>query len=209
MSLSLKTLHKYWKSAAMAATSYTGDSPLFLVDYLLRAVRVVVLLSIWRVVFAGKTDASGLTLEEVLTYTLIAEVFAEQLTPRTNLTNALWDGSIATHMLRPISLFGQFFAEMFGRWLFGLGIFSLPLLFIAPLLRVHPEPASLGAALAFVPSLALGVSVGLAIEFIFGPLMIYLEQSSWAIDRLRLAVGTLLSGALLPLALLPWHLGAI
>src|SRR4029078_56355 len=124
--------------AAMAATSYTGDSPLFLVDYLLRAVRVVVLLSIWRVIFAGKSDASGLTLDVVLTYTLIAEVFAEQLTPRTDLTNALWDGSGAPAMLQPISLFGQFSAEMFGRWLFGLGIFSVPLLLVAPLLGVHP-----------------------------------------------------------------------
>ena len=58
--------------------------------------RVAVLLSIWRLVFAGKGAVSGMTLGAVLTYTLIAEVFGEQLTCRTQLDVALWEGTVAT-----------------------------------------------------------------------------------------------------------------
>ena len=65
------------------------------------------------------------------------------------------------------------------------------------------------AGLAFLPSLILAISVGLALDFILSGLMIYLEHSIYAAIRVRMAVTTLLSGAVLPLALLPWGLGAI
>jgi ABC-2 type transport system permease protein len=202
-------LRRYGKTAAMAATSYVGDSRLFLIDYLLRFVRVAVLLSIWRLIFAGKGAVSGMTLGTVLTYTFIAEVFGEQLTCRTQLDVALWEGTVATRFLQPMGLVGQFASDMCGRWLIGLGLFSLPLLLCAPLLGVNPLPASPGAAALFVPSLALAVSVGLALEFIFGGLVVASEQGVWVISRVRDAITTLLSGSLLPLALLPWGIGNV
>src|SRR5690242_1542721 len=126
------TLQKYSKTAAMTATGVVGDSPLFLLDYLLRFLRVMLLLAIWRTILAGKGVVSGMTLASVLTYTLIAEVFAEQLSCRTETVWAFWDGSIATRFIKPLGIFGQFAAEMFGRWGFHFGLFSLPLLLCAP-----------------------------------------------------------------------------
>jgi len=205
----MATLHKYWKTAALAGSSYIGDSPLFLLDYLLRFLRVAVLLAVWRAILAGKGPVSGLTLDAVLTYTLIAEVFAGQFSPRTELDFALWNGSIVGRMTQPLSLFGQFSAELAGRWLFEFAIFSLPLLLCAPLLGVDPRPASAGAAGLFAASLGLGISVGLAIEFIFGALLVLLALPLWAVNQVRAAVTTLLSGALLPLALLPEGVGAL
>jgi ABC-2 type transport system permease protein len=139
-----------------------------------------------------------------LTYTLIAEAFADPLNARTDLDTALWEGSIATRFLRPLGLFAQFVAETVGRWLFGFGVFSLPLLLLAPLLGVNPLPASIVHGLLFVPSLALAVSVGLALEFIFAAIIVRMESSVWAVNRMRAAVNTLLSGAIVPLPLLPW-----
>src|SRR5690349_8651573 len=104
----IRILHKYTKTAAMAASSYIGDSPLFLVDYLLRLLRVIALIAIWRTILAGKGPVSGLTLDAVLTYTLIAEAFGAQLAPRTNLDWALWQGTIVGRMLQPMGMFGQF-----------------------------------------------------------------------------------------------------
>jgi len=204
----MRTLHKYWKTAMMAAASYIGDSPLFLVDYLFRFLRVAVLLALWRVILAGKGSVSGMTLEAVLTYTLIAEVFGGQLAPRTSLDWTFWSGAIVGRMLQPLGIFGQFAAEMCGRWLFELSIFSLPLLLVAPLLGVSPLPAGPAAAVLFPISLLLGISVGLALEFIFGALLVLLALPLWAVNQVRAAVTTLLSGALLPLALLPAGAGA-
>lgn len=202
-------LAKYWKTAAMSATGYLGDSPLFLFDYLIRLLRVVVLLAIWRLILAGKEPVEGMTLPIVLTYTLIAEVFGPQLYPRTNLEGAFWEGSIVGRMLQPLNLFAQFSAEAAGKWLFELCAFSLPLLLLAPLLGVQPLPASLSGAGFFVVSLLLGISVGLALDFVFGALMVLLQLPIWGISQIRSALTTLLSGALLPLALLPPAVGAL
>jgi ABC-type uncharacterized transport system permease subunit len=206
---SVGVLHRYWKTAAMAATGFTGDSLLFLVDYLLRLIRVAVLLSIWRIVLTGRGPVSGLTLAAVLTYTLIAEVFADQLTPRTHLDEALWEGTIATRLLQPMNVVGQFAAEMWGQWAVNFALFSLPLLLLSPALGVDPRPAGWGAAALFVVSLLLAMSVGLALEFIFGSLVVAMQESVWLVAQVRRAITLLLSGAVLPLALLPWGLGDV
>jgi ABC-type uncharacterized transport system permease subunit len=203
------TLNKYYKTATMAAAGQVGDSSLFVMDYLLRFLRVAVLLSLWRTLLAGKGVVSGMTLSSVLTYTLIAEVFAEPLTCRTWLESAFWDGTIATRFLKPIGVFGQFAAEMCGRWMFGFGAFSLPLLLCAPLLGVDPRPASTLAGGLFLVSLVLAVLVGLALEYCFAALAVGMEWHPYAINSARAAIGTLLSGAFLPLALLPWGIGKL
>jgi ABC-type uncharacterized transport system permease subunit len=200
---------RYVSSAALAATSVAADGPLFLIEYLLRLVRVVVLISIWRLILAHRGAVSGYSLATVLTYTLVAEVFGEQLACKSELDTAFWEGSLVMRALRPMSLVGQFAAEMIGRWLPGLLFFSLPLLLAAPLLGARPYPADAGAALAFAPSLALAVTVGLALEFLFAGLVLVFDQGIWIVSRIRGALTTLLSGALLPLALLPWGLGGI
>ncbi|HET9224344.1 MAG TPA: ABC-2 family transporter protein [Roseiflexaceae bacterium] len=205
----MSTLKRYWKTAAMAGASYVGDSPLFLLDYLLRFLRVAVLLALWRVILAGKGPVSGMTLEQVLTYTLIAEVFGAQLAPRTEVDRAFWRGEIILRLLQPLGIFGQYTAEMAGKWLFELFAFGLPLLLLAPLLGVNPLPADAAAAGLFLVSLALGISVGLALEFVFGALLVVLALPLWAVYNIRTAITTLLSGALLPLALLPAGVGAV
>jgi ABC-2 type transport system permease protein len=193
----------------MAAAAFAGDGPLFLIDYLLRFLRVALLLAIWRTLLAGRGAVSGMTLPAVLTYTLIAEVFAEQLACRSEIADSFWDGTIATRFLKPIGITGQFTSEMLGRWLFGFGVCSLPLLLCAPLLGVDPLPADLSAGCCFLLSLILAISVGLALEFIFAAIAIGAEMPPFATERIRRAIGAILSGAFIPLALLPWGLGSI
>jgi len=207
--MTLVTLRGYASTATMAATAYTGDSPLFVIDYLLRLLRVLVLFSLWRIILHGRGAVDGTTLDALLTYTLIAEVFADQFACRTELDTSLWEGSVAVRFLQPVNIVGQYTADMVGRWAFTACTFSVPLLLLAPLLGVHRAPASLSAGVAFVVSLLLGISVGLAMEFVFGSLLVALEQPVWLIRNLRVAVGALLSGMLVPLAILPWGIGAV
>lgn len=203
-----RRLAKYAKTASMAASGYIGDSPLFMFDYLMRVLRVLVLLSIWRIVLSEE-GASGLSLQAVLTYTLISEVFFSQLNPRTSLEDAFWQGSIAGRMAQPLGLFEQFTSEAVGRWFFEWCCFSIPLLLISPWLGVNVLPASAGAGLLFIVSLLLAISVGLALEYIFCALLVIWQLPMWAMLQMRSAVITLLSGAMLPLAFLPDLVGEI
>jgi ABC-type uncharacterized transport system permease subunit len=198
-----------WQTAMMAAAGQVGDSPLFLLDYLLRVIRVIVLLSIWRTILDGKGAVAGLTIGTVLTYTLIAEVFSEPLTCRTELAWMLHQGSIGPRFLWPMGIVAQFFSETFGRWWFGLAALSLPLLLVSPLLGVSVAPASPAAAGLFALSLILAITVGLALEFIFGALAANLEQNVYAVDRLRGGLTSLFSGVVLPLAVYPYGIGDV
>jgi len=193
----------------MAAAAFVGDSRLFAFDYALRLLRVLLLLALWREILGPDGETAGYTIAAVLTYTLIGEVFAEQLSARTELTQTFWEGTFLNRLLQPVGIVGIFVAEMVGRWLFSLAIFSLPLLLLAPLLGVDPRPVDPAAGALFLVSLVLSVSVGVAIDFIFGGVTVALEAPVWLIDYIRGAVAAVLSGAVLPLALLPWGLGAV
>jgi ABC-2 type transport system permease protein len=103
----------------------------------------------------------------------------------------------------------QIGAEMAGSWLLGLGAFSLPLLLTAPLLGVNPLPASSAAGALFLLSLALGIAVTVALDFIVASMMARYGWNTWDVDRMRSAFSALLSGAVIPLALLPWRLGEV
>lgn len=192
----------------MAAGAYF-DTPFFLLEYALRLLRVIILLALWRTVLQGKVAAGPMDLGQVLTYTLIAEVFARQLDLRTTLNESMWSGTLVVRFLRPMGLIRQFSSEMAGRWSLDLLLFSLPLIAIAPLLGVDPRPTDALPGLLFVVSLALSVVVGLAMEQLFGALVVAFEQPVWLIDWTRAAIAMLLSGQLLPLAYYPAGIGEV
>src|SRR5947209_19806116 len=151
-----------------------GDSPLFVLEYALRVLRVLVLLSLWRMILEGRPSSGGMPLGSVLTYTLISEVFAQQLQLRTTLKDAFWEGTLVIRFLRPMGLVRQLSAEMLGRWILDFLLFSIPLFLVAPLLGVDNRPVSIAAGWLFVPSLGLAVLVGLAMEQLFGAIIVAL-----------------------------------
>jgi ABC-type uncharacterized transport system permease subunit len=58
-------------------------------------------------------------------------------------------------------------------------------------------------------SLAFAICVGLAIDFIVAALTVALEQPVWLMQWVTHAIAAVLSGAMIPLALLPWGLGDV
>lgn len=197
------------KSGAMKATALVGDSPLYFVNFLLRLLRVVVLLTLWHSLLPAHGSTSGLTLAQVLTYTVMGEAVEQLLACRTWMEDSFWSGAIATRFLRPMGIFSQFTAEMMGPIVLGIVLFSLPLLALSPWLGVDPRPANAVAGLLFLVSLGLAVAVSLAMEYIFSGVAVAIQVHPYAINSLRAAVWAVLSGAFLPLALLPRGLGRV
>jgi ABC-2 type transport system permease protein len=198
------SVRQWLVTAWLAGSGAVTEGPAFLLDYLLRALRVAVLLSLWRIVLGGAADAP-VAIGAVLAYALLAEVLADQLHVRTTLADAFWQGTISQHFLRPMPLVPQFASEMLGGWLVNLALFSLPLVLAAPLFGVDLSPAS--ATAAFALSLALAIVLGLAFDFITAAVTVALEQPVWLVFWVRQAIAVVLSGAVVPLALLPWGLG--
>jgi ABC-2 type transport system permease protein len=203
------SFRKYIKTGAMTATGYFGDSPLFALDYLLIIVRVIVLMSIWRMIFTGRGEVGGMSLAMTLTYTIVSVIFGGLFTFHTTLADDFWDGRLATRFLRPMHIFMQYIVEALGTWAVNFCLLSVPLYCAAPLFGVNPLPRSVIHAGWFIVSLVLAVGVGAAIDLFFAALVVIFGNGAYAINRVRRAVSLLLSGAVLPLALLPWKIGDI
>jgi ABC-2 type transport system permease protein len=196
-------------TAALAASGQVHDGPLFLFDYALRALRVGVLLALWRVVFGAADEARlPMPLASVLTYTLLAEVFADLLAVRTGLWVAFWQGTIVGHFTRPMSVVAQFASVAAGSFALHFALFSVPLLAIAPWVGVELRPASAAAGALLPASLALAVAVGLALDFLFVGLGVALELPAFLFHSVRTAIAGVLGGSLVPLALYPAGIGA-
>lgn len=205
----MNLIRKFLSTAAMEANGSAGENSYFIVRFVFRILRVIVLLSVWRAIFAAKPQVLEQPMEVILTYTLIAEIFAEQLSPRTNIEWTLFDGGIAMHYLQPMGLALQFAARMVGRWLLGLALTSLPLVLLSPLLGVSVLPANMSAAPLFLLSLTLSAVVGVALDFVFAGLIVFMQGSAYVTGLVRVAIATLLSGAVLPLSVLPYGLGEV
>ena len=198
---------RWGATAWLSATGHVGESRLFLIDYAIRALRVAVLASIWTMLVAADPDASPLPLAALLSWVVLAEGFAQLIALESGLAQAFWQGTLVHYFLRPTGVARQFAAEGAGRALIDFVLFSLPLFAIAPLFGVSLAPASGAAGWLFPLSLALSLAVGLALEFVGGALALWSDQPIWLIDNARRTLVQLLSGALVPLAVLPWGLG--
>lgn len=199
----------YWQTVLISLGSNLGDPALYLVWCATGLIRVIVLISLWRMVLRPDEVAGGMSAASILTYTLVAAIFAQQMDVRTELADHIWNGTLVTRYLQPIGIVGIYAAELLGHWTFAFVTFSAPLLLLAPMFGVSPLPASPTHGGLFIVSLVLGVTVGLAVDFIFGAVLVGLRENIFAINQLRNGTGVLLAGGLLPLQLYPWGIGEV
>jgi ABC-type uncharacterized transport system permease subunit len=192
---------------AVTAPFAEGIWTLFIVA--LRFIRVLIMLAIWRTLIPSGASVSGYGHSAVLAYALVGEVFAPQLNVLTPIQGSLWNGAIAGRFTWPMPVATEFAAEMIGDWAVPFLLVSLPLLLLSPVLGVAVLPASVANLALFCVSLVLAIAVGLAIDMAYAVVTVRLGISVWLLDPLRGVVQALFSGAWVPLALLPFHLGAV
>ncbi len=171
--------------------------------YLIRAVTLLALLMIWHGLFSQGADTGGLTLPQMLSYTLMSSVLYPLLNVRTPASSWLHDGTMLGLYQRPVSLFGQLAAHTVGGWAMYLAIFSIPVIVIGALCGIPVRPASAW----FVPSLILAVAEGFAVDYLFTCLLIRMKNMEWPVHAIREALNVMLTGALIPFAALPWGIG--
>lgn len=197
-------MQKYTATARMCLKeqSYFGMAELARI-YLIRAATLLAMLGIWHALFMLGADLDGLTLEQMMTYTLLSTALHPLLHVRTPASSWLHDGSMLSLYQRPASIFGQLTAHTVGGWLMQLCVFSLPVMVIGALAGINLKPASGW----FFVSLALAVAQGFAVDYLFTCLMIRLRNLEWTMHSIRQALTAMLTGAVIPFAALPWGLG--
>lgn len=200
-------LTKHLKTAQMTSQNLTnGGIAYLMLGYMLRIFYVIPLLLLWRSLMAGGVEV-GMSLSQMLTYTFLGAILSEVLVVKTPASNWLYEGLIISLYQRPMGIFSHLMAQTVGGWIPDLVLFTLPMALAAPIFGVT---LSMGAgSLWFIPSLLLCISLGFAVDFLFACLTIRMRNSSWLVYAIRGAVIALLSGSVIPFAILPFGLGRV
>lgn len=173
-------------------------------SHFVKVIQLVVLVLLWRGYAAAGAGLGGLSLDQLLCYTLISFVLRQQLNILTPATSAMWEGSVIGRYPRPAPVSLSFASETVGRWWLPYGLFfGLPALLVAPLLGIRVLPASAGAFGLFLLSLGLSVIIGFAMDLILAAFAMRLKNAMWIAHQIREAIYNLFSGALIPFALFP------
>jgi viologen exporter family transport system permease protein len=170
--------------------------------------RVYILRSLWTALYAQNAAPAGLPLHSMITYatvamlmSLILEVDATRL-----IREKLREGTIATDLMKPISVPFYFFSD-------GLGQTVLHALLVVPsllcaLLLVHidvPPPATFGI---FLVTFAIGYGVNFFLNFLMNCIAFWTLETFAAQLIVRWA-SDLLSGQVIPLTFFPGLLGRL
>ena len=175
-----------------------------------RFLQCLLLTLIWRSLDAAGLDLGMSSLSQLLTYTLMASIWSQQLNIVTPATSALWEGSIIGRYTRPMGVLSSLMAETIGRWWIPVFcLYGFPLWILSPVLGISPLPASLTGGIYAIISLALSASLGFALDFLFAAFAMRLKNGCWAATHVREAAHALFSGALIPFTLFPAGLGRV
>jgi ABC-type uncharacterized transport system permease subunit len=191
----------------ISAVMHPSDVPYVAVNVLLQLLKFGVIVTIWQHLPADQLSGTGFDLPALLTYTTIATAVGPLLNPQTSLAEHIANGSLAVRMLWPMGIVSQFTSEMLGRVLPTALVTAGVVCGTAVLLDVPLGGA--GSPALFLLSLLLGIAVGLMVDFGFALLTVRLSNGIWFVLTIRAACTTIVSGALIPFSLMPWHIGDV
>jgi len=183
---------------------------------LMGAVRVFLAMVLWTAVFDGRATVGGMDLGLMASYYLVA-VFLFQVDQSAALANELAAeirmGLLGKYLTRPVDLLSWFLSVSAGRSAFQacatLGAALLAGLAVGPVCGIPLAPITLCGTIEALPVALLGLlSLGL-INFMTA-ILAFRFQDIGAFNIAKNCVVEFLSGALLPLALLPaWARSAL
>ncbi len=209
LGLRLQPRPKYLSLASCAvqqAIAYRGRTLLNLVSGLMW---VAVPYYLWRSVYSTRAEMAGFTWDEMRTYVLLAYAVNGLLTfySLARLAAVVRSGQVACELLRPLDFLTAQLAYSLGAALVEAALSGGIALALALLFLHILPPASLAAAGLTLASVWLGFLVRFLVGYLVALLCFYTKNALgliWAEG----AVVSLLSGALLPLDLLPGWLQA-
>jgi ABC-2 type transport system permease protein len=196
-------LRKYWSITSgwfMANTVYAGS--LFF-TFISNVVYIVVVYFLWQKIYNGAETLHGMTFNDTFIYlTLAGSMFIIFRTwIEWSMSRQIIDGSIITHLVRPVDYQLYTMAISLGQVLFQAVVVSIPSLIIV--LVVFHANLPFGWNLIFFPiSLAMAYILSFTIDYMIGLTAFYTE-SIWGISTTKDVIVSVLSGALIPLQFFP------
>ena len=125
---------------------------------------------LWKIVFMRENELVGFTMGEMITYVILSKVLSSQFAGGINMQFAEWvyEGTIGTELLRPVTLFYTLFARRSGEFAYFILWKGIPVSFISFFILRGVGPAGAGEFLLFLISVLLALVILFYVEFMVG-----------------------------------------
>ena len=165
-------------------------------------VRLYLMKAVWTALYTQNAAPAGVPLHAVLTYTCVALLMSLilEIDGTRVIRDKIHEGSIATDLMKPISLPLYFFSDGVGMTLLH-AVLIVPSLLMA-LLIVHVDVPPPPVLAAFALSFLLGYLVNFTLNFLMN-VVAFWTLETFAIQLMVRWVSDLLSGQIVPLIFFP------
>ncbi|MGQ0600101.1 MAG: ABC transporter permease [Anaerolineales bacterium] len=199
----------YSAIAAIVPKRFLAFRLWFWIGLILNVIEMAILVFFWRAAYANTATLGGLSLQQTLTYILLAQVFAG-LTDQ----DLIWEfgyqlreGGIIHMLLRPVNYQASYYVQALTGLLMNL-ILNLPTALMATFifgLHWPTDPAAWGA---FIISALLGYTALFFFHWCLACITFYTTEV-WGLGVLIFGLTRFLSGGLVPLAIMPMWLRTV
>jgi ABC-2 type transport system permease protein len=171
---------------------------------------VIILYYLWRAAYAGRASIAGLSWEQMRTYVVIAYGINALVGWRTGtaMMATTRTGDVVFEMVRPLNYCTTQVARALGFTVVEGGI-SMVFTLVIGLLFLHIQaPASVGSALFFLVALIIGFLTKVLVVFLVS-LLTFWTLNGMGLMWSQQAIMQILSGTIVPLALMPGWLQVV
>ena len=158
----------------------------------------------WRALYTGRSVVNGVDAGSMQTYIIISSALSVLLITNVErrIGRSVEKGSVATDMMKPISLFGMFLAEDIGSIIALIFQNMLPILLIGSLMIKVPVMADIRNLPMFVISVVESFLINWLIAALFG-MMAFTTINNNALIQVKKHLIRLLSGSIIPIWFFP------
>ncbi len=171
-------------------------------------VRLYLMKAVWTALYAQNAAPAGVPLHAVLTYTTIALLMSLvlEIDGTRVIRDKIREGTIATDLMKPISLPLYFFSDGVGMTLLHAVLIVPALVLSLVIVRIDVPPAPV--LLAFAASFLLGYLVNFCLNFLMNCIAFWTLET-FAIQLMVRWASDLLSGQIVPLVFFPGVLAKV
>ena len=164
----------------------------------------------WQALYKDKSIVGGVDSESMLTYIIISSVLSVLLITNVErrIQSSVEKGTVATDMMKPISLFGIYFAEDIGSVIALIFQNMLPILVIGSLMIKVPVMADIHDLPFFMISVAESFLINWFIAALFG-MIAFTAVNIDALIQVKKHLLRLLSGSIIPIWFFPGGVSGI
>lgn len=158
----------------------------------------------WKALYAGHETVQGVSLNDMLVYTIVSSAMAMlfSIQVENRVSDSVWNGTIATDMVKPINLFGIYFFEDLGHTTSIIFQNIVPILLLGSIFITVPKPESISSFLLFLVCLAMSYLINWLLAACFSTIA-FVAVRIGPMRATKEHLIRLLSGSIIPMWFFP------